>query len=317
MFDVSIENLWRAWLAFRIGKRRSAATFEFAYSLEHNLFALHTELTQGTYRHGAYRQFTVTDSKRRKISVAPVRDRIVHRLLYEYLVLLFDQRFIYDAWSCRKGKGLLAAIERAQDFAHRFSRAYVWRMDIKKFFDSVHHDTLLKLLTMRNIDPVALALCKTIIESYQTRAGFGIPIGNLTSQVFANIYLNELDRYAMHTIHPLRYMRYGDDALFLMPSQSATDAIRGKVSVFARETLHLTINPKNDIVVPVRRGVKFLGTWIYPHGRRIVTSVRARIGKQLASENVASYSGLVRRHESEREHIKFHWLLYERIIQKS
>lgn len=315
MFDVSIENLWHCWLAFVRGKKRSAAIEDFAYHLEDNLFALRADLISGSYCHGSYRQFTVIDSKRREISVAAVHDRIVHRLLYEYLVPLFDPRFIYDAWSCRRDKGLLGAILRAQEFAHKFPRAYVWRMDIKKFFDSIHHDTLLQLLIARNIDPMALGLCKKIIESYKTRSGFGMPIGNLTSQIFANIYLNEFDRYAAHIIHPLRYMRYGDDALFLMPSRTAAEALREKACAFIREKLYLKINPKNDIVVPIRRGIKFLGVWLYPGGRRLVSRVRKRMDIKLSAGNIASYSGLIRHHEPKRQRVVFHWKLYERIIR--
>ena len=314
MLNVSIENLWHCWLAFARGKKRSVAIEEFAYYLENNLFALRSDLTRDSYSHGGYRYFITTDSKRRNIAVASVRDRIVHRLLYQYLVPLFDPRFIYDVWSCRKGKGLLGAIERAQDFAHQFPNAFVWRMDIKKFFDSVHHKTLIQLLTARNIDRTALSLCKTVIESYQNKQGFGMPIGNLTSQIFSNIYLNEFDRYAVHTIRPLRYMRYGDDALFITSSRAETEAMRAKASIFASETLSLTINPKNDIIVPIKRGIKFLGVWIYPRGRRLVTRARKRVDMKLSAGNIASYSGLIQHHEPKRRQIELTWKIYERII---
>jgi len=114
--DLRLENIWGSWLAFRKGKHPSAELHEFQYHLEKNIFTLFNDLNQGTYRHGAYRTFVVCDNKRREVSVASVRDRVVHRLMYDYLNEIYDHTFIYDVWSCRMGKGLLGAIQRAQSF---------------------------------------------------------------------------------------------------------------------------------------------------------------------------------------------------------
>lgn len=138
----------------------------FEYALEQNLLGLHKELNGGVYLHGSYRIFTVCDNKKRVISVAPIRDRVVHRLIYNYLVPIYDKTFIFDAWSCRVGKGLLGAIERAQKFLSVHPDSYVWRADIKKFFDSVDHGTLIQLLARRIYDPKALWLLQEIISSF-------------------------------------------------------------------------------------------------------------------------------------------------------
>ena len=151
------------------GKKRTAELHHFIYHLESNLNALNTELTNRIYKHGQYRLFSVNDTKRRDIAVASIKDRFVHRLLYEYLVKIYDKTFVYDIWSCREEKGLLKAIERAQDFIARNHHGYFWRGDVQKFFDSVNQNTLRNILHMRVEDNHALWLLDEVITSYPTR----------------------------------------------------------------------------------------------------------------------------------------------------
>ncbi len=141
----------------------------FQYNLEHNLRELHKELNGSMYRHGPYRVFTVCDNKKRAISVAAVRDRVVHRLIYDCLIPIYDQTFAHDAWSCRGNKGLIAAIERAQKFLAADRRNFVWRADIRKFFDSVDHGVLLSILSRRVRDPKALRLIQKVVFSFRER----------------------------------------------------------------------------------------------------------------------------------------------------
>ncbi len=150
--DASIEGLWRAWERFARGKRRTPAFDHFAYHLERNLRLLECELQARTYRHGAYQTFIVRDPKPRVIAVAPIRDRVVHRLAYDALVTCFDRLFLFDVWSCREGKGLHAAIDRAQQFLASFPRCNVWRADIARFFESVDHAVLRSCLRRRITD---------------------------------------------------------------------------------------------------------------------------------------------------------------------
>lgn len=166
--DIGLKNIWRSWFAFRKCKRRTFELESFEYHLEKNLHALFEDLNTGVYCHGGYRKFIVRDNKRREISVANIRDRIVHRLVYDYLVPIYDKTFIYDAWSCRKNKGLLGAIERTQFFLRRFARSFVWKGDVKKFFDNVDHAILLKIILRTIKDKKALELISKIIQGFNT-----------------------------------------------------------------------------------------------------------------------------------------------------
>lgn len=160
--------MWNSWWCFRRGKRATGELILFEYYEEQHLFNLQRDLAQGSYRHGPYRRFVVTDNKRREISVATLRDRVVHRLVYNYLVEIYDSTFSYDAWSCRKGKGVIGAIERAKEYAHKHPDSFVWRMDITKFFDSVQQTTLLSILARRlHQDIPASKLVREIIQSYR------------------------------------------------------------------------------------------------------------------------------------------------------
>lgn len=168
--DVSIEALWRCWKRFRTGKKRTTEFERFAYNLEEHLFSLQRDLADGTYRHGSYRTFEVRDPKRRMIAVASVRDRLVHRLLYDELVRLYDHIFLYDVWSCRKEKGLHGALDRAQNFLHAFPRGWVWRADIHKFFDHMDHAVLLQLLQRKIEDERMFSVLQEVIGSYEVES---------------------------------------------------------------------------------------------------------------------------------------------------
>ena len=165
--DCSVPTLWYCFTRFVRGKKRTTVLSHFIFHLEQNLKEISAELTNRTYKHGSYRSFCVNDTKRRDIAVASIKDRFVHRLLYEYLVKIYDKTFVYDVWSCREEKGLLAAIERAQDFLYRSRQSYFWRGDVKKFFDSVNQNTLKNILRQRIEDQHTLWLLDEVIHSYQ------------------------------------------------------------------------------------------------------------------------------------------------------
>ena len=167
--DVSLENIWRSWFIFRRGKRNTEELYKFQDNLEHNLFRLYSDLNSGTYTHGSYKKFIVSDNKRREISVASIRDRVVHRLVYDFLNRIYDKTFIFDAWSCRLGKGLLGAIERTHVFLRQFSNGYFWKCDVRKFFDSVDQKTLLKIISLRIRDERTFNLMEEIIYSFPFR----------------------------------------------------------------------------------------------------------------------------------------------------
>ena len=304
--DVGLKNIWNAWFAFRRGKKPTPEMEQFSYYLEENLSLLQRELQDGTYHHRGYHTFTVMDNKRRVISVANIRDRVVHRLLYGYLIFIYNDGFYYDVWSCRPHKGLIGAIERVQKFVRESPRVFVWRTDITKFFNNVNRATLVNILKRKISDPKALWLLQEIIDNFD-RGSKGIPIGNLTSQIFANIYLNELDRFVVHTLKPKHYLRYGDDFLVFHANKDVLKSFREKIIAHLKDELDLVINPKHDIIVQAKEGLYFLGVEIYPSGRRLCKRNWLRVKNRLNLRNVGSYSGLVLRHENEKKIKEFHW----------
>src|SRR3990167_6719683 len=188
---ISTGNLFQAWEEFKKGKRNKKDVQVFERNLEDNLFELHRKLEKKTYRHGAYREFWVNDPKRRHIHKASVEDRIVHHLLYKYLYGVFDKNFINDSYSCRIGKGTHKAVKRLGTFSRKLSRNYTqdfWalKLDIKQFFASVDHRILKDLVSKKVKDKNIIWLLENVIDSFGN--GCGIPLGNLTSQIFANIY---------------------------------------------------------------------------------------------------------------------------------
>lgn len=166
--DLSLTNIWIAWRRFRFGKKPSIDIIRFESNLELELLRLCKHLNSNTYKHGSYKHRIVHEKKRRDIAVASVRDRVVHRLLYDYLVTTCDRRFDYDVWSCRLGKGTVAALTRTKELLRKYPTAYVWRADITKFFDNVDHCILRKALARYKQGDSAKKLLDEVIDSYQS-----------------------------------------------------------------------------------------------------------------------------------------------------
>ena len=164
--DLSLTNIWRAWVAFRRGKQPSRDIVAFEINLEYNLLRLCAELNTWQYEHSGYHHRIVNEKKRRDIAVASVRDRVVHRLLYDYLVPLVDSRLDYDVWSCRRNKGLHKALQRSQHLLSSSSHGWVWRADISKFFDHVEHNILKRCLRRFVDDERAQNLLDKVLASY-------------------------------------------------------------------------------------------------------------------------------------------------------
>lgn len=315
--DFGLENIWNVWKDFRKGKRVSEEMHVFIYNLESRLFKLHQDLINGKYRHGQYRKFIVCDNKRREISVSSARDRVVHRLIYNFLISIWDKTFIYDVWSCRKAKGLQAAINRTQRLLKANSKAYVWRADIHKFFDNVDQKVLMNILKRRVKDPKAIFLIYEVLKSYKTSSeGKGIPIGNLTSQIFSNIYLNELDRYVKHTIRAKAYLRYGDDFILFEKDSEKIQNIKIAITKFLSYELKLKIHMKNNFIGKTKQGIKFLGVELWPSGRRLPNKIQIRIADRLTINNIPSYSGLISQHGCRKLQKWFNWKIIE-IINSS
>lgn len=281
---IALENLFQAWSEFRKGKRKRKDVQVFERNLEDNLFCLHQALQDKTYRHGKYQSFYVHDPKQRHIHKASVQDRIVHHLLYKYLYSLFDKTFIFDSYSCRLNKGTHKAIDRLEKFTRIVSKNYTkpcWalKLDIKKFFASIDHIILIRFLERRVKEQDILWLLTEVINSFCD--GKGIPLGNLTSQVFANIYMNKLDQFIKHKLGIRYYLRYADDFLILSGDKQSLERLIVIIDGFLTEHLKLNIHPNKIILRRLDWGIDFLGYIILPHYRLPRTKTKKRIFKKL------------------------------------
>jgi hypothetical protein len=225
---ITEENLWLAWKLFRRGKRKRADVREFERRLEDNLLALRQELANGTYQHGQYRQFTVHDPKRRIISAPQIRDQIVHQAIWNVLFPHFDHRFSSAVHSCRPERGTHSAVLKIGKFARRLAgRGKVWvlHIDVIKFFDSVNQAALREHLRSDINCRRTLNLLDDIIGSYHSGSsvGRGIPLGNLTSQLFCNVVLMPIDRWVDGGSFSQTYARYADDLFVLGTDRSSLD----------------------------------------------------------------------------------------------
>ena len=267
----SFDNLLLASKNAQRGKRFRPDVFEFNARLEENLLALQRELEEQAWMPGVYREFYVQESKRRLISAAPYRDRVVHHALCSVVEPLFDPTFIYDSYACRKGKGTHAAADRYTSFSRRAK--YVLKCDVSRYFPSVRHDALFGQLARRIGCRKTLWLCEEVIRSRGDRgelwlSGQGIPIGNLTSQFFANVYLNEFDHWMKEKVGARLYIRYVDDFVVLSNSkawlQSLIPEIEERLGI-----LGLRLHERKRAVFPVSEGCDFMGYRIWPEHRRL------------------------------------------------
>ena len=269
---ISFESLLLAAHAAARGKRFKPGVARFVFDLERQLLLLHEELASKTYRPGPYRTFTIYEGKTRQISAAPFRDRVVHHALTGVLEPIFERSFIFDSYACRKGKGTHAAVDRCQQFARRYR--YVLKADVRKFFPSIDHQILKTLITRKIKDPDVLWLVGLIIDHSNpqdpvlmwfpgddlftpTERRRGLPLGNQTSQFFANVYLDPLDHFVCDRLG-LSYVRYVDDFLVFADDKRRLHEVRVEVEHFL-ETLRLQIHQDKSVVFPCDQGIRFLG----------------------------------------------------------
>jgi len=310
---ISIENLFQAWSEFRKGKSKRLDVQTFERNLEDNLFELHQKLKSKIYIHGNYQSFYVNDPKQRHIHKAKVSDRVVHHLLYTFLYNLFDKSFIYDSYSCRLNKGTHKGMERLGQFARRVSQNYTtdcWALkcDIKKFFASVDHKVLLNLLKEKIQDEDIIWLIKQIIDGFYSDKGKGkgMPLGNLTSQIFANIYLNELDQFVKHKLKVHYYIRYADDFLFLDCDKRRLNEYIITVETFLNDCLKLKLHPGKIILRKLEWGIDFLGYIVLPYyilprtktKNRIFEKLKEKVGSENFNQSLQSYLGYLKHAKS-------------------
>ncbi len=295
---MSLKSLFSAWRRFSKGKRSKKDVTLFELRLEDNLFSLHRRLVSGEWRPDPYQAFLVQDPKLRRIHKASVGDRVLYQAVYQALYSLFDKHFIHDSYASRDLKGTHRGVERFRVFAKKVSAnnrhaAFVLKCDVRKFFDSIDHDILLGLLGRKlggralgapyeSGAPYLLALLEKIIRSFEASLGKGLPLGNVTSQIFANIYLNELDQFVKHSLRARYYIRYCDDFVLLSSSREELEGWIREIGQFLQEHLKLSLHPNKVTIRKLLQGTDFLGYVSLPHYRVLRTKTKSRVFKNIA-----------------------------------
>jgi len=277
------DNLWLAYRKAAKGKRGGASVARFELQVADRLVELQAELRAKTYRPGPYTHFTIHEPKRRKISAAPFRDRVVHHALCNVIEPLFEARFINDSYANRVGKGTHRAVDRFQQFARRYR--YVLRLDVIQHFASLDHAILRAAIAEVIQDADVLWLVDTILASgagvladeydmvyfpgddlFAALRPRGLPIGNLTSQFWSNVYMNALDWYVVKELDCPAYLRYVDDFALFADGKQQLWAWKAAVIEFLA-ALRLTVHESAAQVQPVSTGIPWLGFVVYPSHR--------------------------------------------------
>lgn len=295
------ENLFAAWEAFRADKQNKRDVVQFQWHLEPELFRLQRELVSGRYRHGAYTSFYISDPKQRHIHKAMVRDRVLHHAVFSVLNPIFEPTFIPASFSCRVGKGTHKAVDYLARMIRSVSRngtqqCFVLKCDVEKFFASVDHGILIGLLQRRINDEWAMTLLREIVGSFRSDRSTlfepkGLPIGNLTSQLFANIYMNEFDQFMKRVLRVPYYARYTDDFVMVGRAEAELRALLPLVAGFLHDRLSLTLHPKKIFLRKLGQGVDFIGYVVFPHHRLVRTRTRQRMFAKLRQRVAAFRAG--------------------------
>ncbi|MEK6809389.1 MAG: reverse transcriptase/maturase family protein [Nanoarchaeota archaeon] len=267
----SLQNLQAAFSKARKGKTKRSDVLEFESNLKNNLLQLRADLLLHSYRPQPLTTFIIRDPKTRKINKSAFRDRIVHHALCNILEPIYEKIFIYDSYANRKGKGTLKALERFDYFKKEvaipykgYITGYCFKADVKHYFETVDHDILLNIIQRRIKDKSILFLLKNILSNYSNSGqGKGMPLGNLTSQFLANVYLNELDQFAKHTLKVKLYIRYVDDFVILHKKKEVLEFYKREIDSFLQQKLRLELHPLKSKIIPLRKGITFLGFRVF------------------------------------------------------
>ncbi|MDX2303796.1 MAG: reverse transcriptase domain-containing protein [Microscillaceae bacterium] len=290
----AFENLWRAAKQAQKGKRYQANVLDFNLHLEQNLFELQHQLQSQTYQPGTYTTFYIYEPKKRMISAAPYRDRVVHHALCNVIAPIFERSFIFDSYANRKGKGTHKAILRYQAYTRNYR--YVLRCDIARFFPSIDHQILKALLFRKIVCEPTQRLISRIIDNsnLQEQTGFyfpgddlftpgtrrkGLPIGNLTSQFWANVYMNPLDHFIKDDLG-LPYLRYVDDFVVFGQDKAQLQELKNRIRLFLY-AYRLHLHPSKSRVHQTWEGLLFLGHRVFSRYRLLHKENLRRFRKRL------------------------------------
>ncbi len=268
-----------------------------------NILILHSELKNKTYQHGGYHAFEISDPKPRDIHKAPVRDRLIHHAIYRIIYPIFDRRLIYDSYSCRRFKGTHKALDKFKMYARKASMnntktLWVLKCDVRKFFASIDHALLVRCVSKYISDQDTRLLISQIVDSFQSAPGKGLPLGNLTSQLLVNAYMNQFDWFIKCVVKARYYIRYADDFVVLSRNREGLRELVPEISSYLRECLKLTLHPNKISIKTLASGVDFLGWVHFPDHRVLRTSTKRRMLKVVRnnpkSESIISYLGMLK-----------------------
>jgi retron-type reverse transcriptase len=300
---ISPENLLLGWRDFARGKRNKKDVQQFQLRLMEHIEKLHMELANKTYIHGGYHAFNISDPKPRNIHKATVRDRLLHHAVYRVLYPFFDFTFIADSYSCRLRKGTHRAMNQFRNFGYKVSKnntktVWVLKCDIRKFFASIDQGVLYNILKTYTPDQDILWLLERVVGSFETKPGKGLPLGNLTSQLLVNIYMNEFDQFVKHKLKSRYYVRYADDFVLMSNDKNELEAHLLRIQTFLFERLQLELHPDKVFIKTLASGIDFLGWVHFPNHRVLRTSTKKKMFRGIAKsggkpETVQSYLGLL------------------------
>jgi retron-type reverse transcriptase len=285
---ISLKNLIAGWERAKKGKTRKQDVCEFGENIAYNLKILHDELKNQAYKPKPLQTFILRDPKTRTISKSDFRDRIVHHALVRIIEPTFEKVFIYDSCANRLKRGTLFAIKRLDRFKRQVTNggkfdAYCLKTDIKHYFQEVDHEILLKIISKRIKDEKTLWLIKRILENNVSSNPFGkgMPLGNLTSQFFANVYLHELDHFVKQELKAKFYIRYVDDFILLHSSKRRLLVIKDKIEAFLTKNLKLELHKDKSKIILLSSGIDFVGFRNFYHYRllrkRNIRTMKGRI----------------------------------------
>lgn len=295
---ISLENIFRAWKKFSLGKTGKEDVIRFWNNLEDNIFELHNKLKIQKYKHGSYVSFIIRDPKKRIIHKAGIEDRIIHQIIFDFLRPIFEKRFIFDSYSSRIGKGNHKAVKRLNLFCQRASynntqSCWVLKCDIYKFFDNINHQILFSMIKKGVGNIKILKVIKEILDSFKSMPGKGLPLGNITSQLFANIYLHELDYFIKNKLRIKHYIRFNDDFVIIHKNKKFLEATALEIQKFLKKDLKLNLPDDKIQLRNLSWGIDFLGYIILPNGVLIRTNTRKRLLKNI-NKRIDNYNkGLI------------------------
>lgn len=322
---ISLENLILAWKKARKGKTKKDYVIKFEEELFFNLLALHYELKYKSYKPKELITFVLRDPKTRVISKSDFRDRIIHHAVCNIIGPVFEKVFIGDSCANRIGKGNLFGLKRLEEFTRKVSKnglvaknmfgdnnyivGYCLKADIKHYFDEVNHEILVNIISKKFWDKDVIWLVRQILDNTANSCSDrkGMPLGNLTSQFFANVYLNELDYFVKHTLRAKYYIRYVDDFVILHNSREELEIWKNQIDSFLREKLSIELHPQKSRIIPLSRGVDFVGFKNFYYyslvRKRNVRKMQKKIDEM--KNNEITYWGLMESYQGWQAYVKW------------